>query len=85
MSHLVPLCKGGQNIANNCKRLIQNAVILWNYLYIDKKLRDAKSQIQKDEIIDAIKNSSIVHWSHINFFGTYDFTQIDKKVNDMIS
>ena len=74
-----------QNIANNCKRLIQNAVILWNYLYIDKKLRDAKSQIQKDEIIDAIKNSSIVHWSHINFFGTYDFTQIDKKVNDMIS
>jgi hypothetical protein len=34
---------------------------------------------------DSIKNSSIVHWSHINFFGTYDFTQIDKKVNDMIS
>ena len=23
-----------QNIANNCKRLIQNAIILWNYLYI---------------------------------------------------
>ncbi len=74
-----------QNIANNCKRLIQNAVILWNYLYIDKKIRDAKSQVQKDEIIDAIKNSSIIHWSFFNFFGTYDFTQIDKKVNDMIS
>ncbi len=74
-----------QNIANNCKRLIQNSVILWNYLYIDKKLRDAKTQIQKDEIIDAIKNSSIVHWSHINFFGTYDFTKFDKKVSDMIS
>ena len=74
-----------QNIANNCKRLIQNAVILWNYLYIDKKLQEAKSQSQKDEIIEAIKNSSIVHWSHINFYGTYDFTKIDKKVNDMIS
>lgn len=74
-----------QNIANNCKRLIQNAVILWNYLYIDKKLRDAKSQVQKNEIIDAIKNSSIVHWSHINFFGTYDFTKVDKKVSAMIS
>lgn len=74
-----------QNIANNCKRLIQNAVILWNYLYIDKKIRDAKSQEQKDEIIDAIKNSSIIHWSFFNFFGTYDFTQIDKKVSDMIS
>jgi hypothetical protein len=60
-------------------------VILWNYLYIDKKLRDAKSQIQKDEIIDAIKNSSIVHWTHINFYGTYDFTKVDKKVSAMIS
>ena len=74
-----------QNIANNCKRLIQNAVILWNYLYIDKKLQEAKSQSQKDEIIEAIKNSYIVHWSHINFYGTYDFTKIDKKVNAMIS
>ncbi|MGJ0318776.1 transposase [Aliarcobacter cryaerophilus] len=74
-----------QNIANNCKRLIQNSMILWNYLYIDKKLRDAKSQIQKDEIIDAIKNSSIVHWTHINFYGTYDFTKVDKKVSAMIS
>lgn len=73
-----------QNIANNCKRLIQNAVILWNYLYLDKKLRDTKSQVQKDEIVEAIKNSSIVHWSHINFYGTYDFTKIDKKVNGMI-
>ena len=33
-----------QNIANNCKRLIQNAIILWNYLYIDKKLQEVKSQ-----------------------------------------
>ena len=72
-------------IANNCKRLIQNAVILWNYLYIDKKLQEARSQSQKDEIIEAIRNSSIVHWSHINFFGTYDFTKVDKKVNAMIS
>ena len=74
-----------QNIANNCKRLIQNAVILWNYLYIDKKLRDAKLQSQKNEIIEAIKNSSIIHWSHINFFGTYGFTKVDKKVISMIS
>jgi hypothetical protein len=48
-------------------------------LYIDKKIRDAKSQVQKDEIIDAIKNSSIIQWSFFNFFGTYDFTQIDKS------
>jgi len=43
-----------------------------------------RQQVQKDEIVEAIKNSSIVHWSHINFYGTYDFTKIDKKVNGMI-
>ncbi len=74
-----------QNIANNCKRLIQNAVILWNYLYINKKIQQAKSQSQKDEMIESLKNSSIVHWSHINFYGTYDFTKVDKKVSAMIS
>ncbi|MEA3227878.1 MAG: Tn3 family transposase [Campylobacterota bacterium] len=74
-----------QNIANNCKRLIQNAVVLWNYLYLNKKLQQASSQMQKDEIIEALKNSSIIHWSHINFYGTYDFTKVDKKVLLMIN
>lgn len=74
-----------QNVANNSKRLIQNAVILWNYLYINKKIQQAKSQFQKDEIIEALKNSSIVHWSHVNFYGTYDFTKVDKKVSAIIS
>lgn len=69
-----------QNIANNCKRLIQNAIILWNYLYITKKLQQAKSTTQKDEIIKAIENSSIVHWSHVNFYGEYDFTRRSKKI-----
>jgi len=34
-----------QNIANDCKRLIQNTIILWNYLYITKKYQMAKSQL----------------------------------------
>ncbi|WP_228198021.1 transposase [Poseidonibacter antarcticus] len=50
-----------QNIANNSKRLIQNAIILWNYMYITKKLQQAPTQKEKDEILDALKNSSFVH------------------------
>lgn len=73
-----------QNIANNSKRLIQNSIILWNYLYMSKKIQQAKSQKEKDEIIKAIKNSSIVHWSHINFYGEYDFTKRSKRVSSMI-
>jgi len=74
-----------QNIANNSKRLIQNAIILWNYLYITKKIQQAKTQIEKDEIIRAMKNGSIVHWSHINFYGEYDFTRSYKKITHLIA
>jgi len=73
-----------QNIANNSKRLIQNSIILWNYLYMSKKIQQAQSQKEKDEIIQAIQNSSIVHWSHINFYGEYDFTKRNKRVSAMI-
>ncbi len=72
-----------QNIANNCKRLIQNSVILWNYLYISKKIEDTKSYEEREQIIKAIKNSSIIHWSHINFYGEYDFTNRKKLKFDL--
>ena len=26
-----------------------------------------------------IQQSSIIHWSHINFYGEYDFTKLDRK------
>ncbi len=68
-----------QNIANNCKRSIQNSVILWNYLYMTQKLKDAASMEERDEIIKVIQQSSIVHWSHINFYGEYDFTKTHRK------
>ena len=63
-----------QNIANNCKRLIQNSIILWNYLYLTKKIQQSPKEI-KEDILTSLKNSSIMHWSHINFHGEYDFTK----------
>lgn len=73
-----------QNIANNSKRLIQNAIILWNYLYITKKIQRAKNSVEKNEILEALKKSSIVRWQHINFYGTYDFTSYSKRVYNLI-
>ena len=74
-----------QNIANNSKRLIQNAIILWNYLYITKKLQQAKNQTEKEEMLQALKNSSIIYYNFINFFGTYDFTNYSKRVYNLIA
>ena len=74
-----------QNIANNSKRLIQNSIILWNYLYITKKLQQAKNQTEKEEMLKALKNSSIIYYNFINFFGTYDFTNYSKRVYNLIA
>ena len=46
-----------QNIANNSKRLIQNAIIFWNYMFITKKLQQAFSQKEKDEIPSALNGT----------------------------
>ena len=74
-----------QNISNNSKRLIQNAIILWNYLYITKKLQQAKNQTEKEDMLKALKNSSIIYYNFINFFGTYDFTNYSKRVYNLIA
>jgi TnpA family transposase len=73
-----------QNIANNSKRLIQNAIILWNYLYITKKLQQANEN-EKQEILNALKNSSIIYWNFINFYGEYDFTRSSKRIHRLIA
>ena len=44
-----------------------------------KKLKEEKDELEREEIIKTIQNSSIVHWSHINFYGEYDFTNLDKN------
>jgi len=74
-----------QNIANNSKRLIQNAIILWNYLYITKKLQLAQNQKEKNEILRALKNSSIIYYNFLNFYGTYDFRSYSKRVCNLIA
>jgi hypothetical protein len=41
---------------------------------------NARVQEQQNKIINALKNGSIVHWQHINFYGEYDFTE--KAIED---
>jgi len=66
--------KEEQEIAMHCKRLIQNAIILWNYLYLSKLLDEADST-EKAELLEVIRQGSILIWQHINLHGEYDFTK----------
>ena len=67
--------KEEQIIAEGCKRLIENAIICWNYLYLSQLIYDAETEGQKQNIIQTIKNGSVVAWQHINLQGEYDFSE----------
>lgn len=71
--------KEEQDIADACKRLIENSIICWNYLYLSQKVSNTKDEIDRNHIVETIKNGSIIVWKHINLYGEYDFS--DKKLD----
>ncbi|MCY7348125.1 MAG: transposase [Pyrinomonadaceae bacterium] len=73
--------KEDQDISAECRRLIENSVICWNYLYLTHKLTKA-DKIEKDELLKAIKEGSIITRRHINFHGEYDFSE--EKLRDSV-
>ncbi len=74
--------KEEQEITEGCRRLIENAIICWNYLYLSQKIAEEMNPERKREVIDAIKNGSVVTWRHINLHGEYDFSE--EKLQDSI-
>ncbi len=74
--------KQRQDIIANCRRLIENMVICWNYLYLTQKLTELNTENQKQELLETFKNSSVLTWQHINFHGEYDFSE--EKTRDSI-
>ena len=74
--------KEDQMIAEGCKRLIENSIVCWNYLYLSKMLYEAKAVEDRNNIIESVKNGSVVTWQHINMLGDYDFS--DDYLKDAI-
>jgi hypothetical protein len=66
--------KEEQLIADGCRRLIQNAIIAWNYLYLTQQIFKATSSERKI-LVQTIGESSPVRWQHINLHGTFDFSK----------
>ena len=52
------------------------------YFYLTQKMTALNSENEKQELIEAFKNSSIITWQHINFHGEYDFSE--EKTRDSI-
>lgn len=62
-----------QAIATACKIIIQNAVVLWNYLYLSQLLTRCANDGERTEMVSMISQGSVITWRHINLYGEYDF------------
>jgi hypothetical protein len=43
----VPNCAWRAEMAEGCRRLIKNAIICWNYLYLTQKIAEADSEAHR--------------------------------------
>ncbi len=64
-----------QEIFALCQTIIQNIIILWNYIELTKIIMrsDAKT---REVLINNITTASILTWQHVNLYGTYDFSNL---------
>lgn len=67
--------KEEQEIMVACKTLIQNAIVLWNYLYLSQLLANNSDIEERKNMLAAMLRGSVVAWHHINMQGEYDFTK----------
>ena len=65
--------KEEQQLADTCKRLVQNVIVCWNCLYLNQQLFQA-TPIERQSLAAAIACMSPVSWQHINLQGEFDFS-----------
>jgi hypothetical protein len=70
-----------QDIADACRRLVRNAAMCWNYLYLSQRLSQTAPG-QQSALLDTLKAGSAVAWQHINMRREYDFS--DEKLTDSL-
>lgn len=64
-----------QETMEACKRLIKNAIVCWNYMYLTKRYYSLKTKDQRVAFINKVKNSSTLAWEHIMIHGAFDFSE----------
>jgi TnpA family transposase len=74
--------KEDQEIAEACRRLIKNAIVCWNYIYLSRELAAEKNEERKAELLEAIRQGSAATWAHFNLHGEFDFSD-ERMVDSM--
>ena len=74
--------KEEQEIAESCNRLIKNSIICWNYLYLERQLKQAADPEAREQLLQTVATHSPMSWAHINMLGEYDFSE--EKLRDSL-
>jgi hypothetical protein len=73
-----------------CKTIIQNIIILWNYIALTKIIMRSDPD-ERAQLLESITSASILTWKHVNLHGTYDFSNLfssndaDYTLDDVIN
>ncbi|MCH9695553.1 MAG: Tn3 family transposase [Gammaproteobacteria bacterium] len=63
-----------QQTAMACKQVLQNSIILWNYLSLTERVLATTDDSERANLIIAIQRGSVITWAHVNLRGEYSFT-----------
>lgn len=67
--------QGEQEQQTLCRSIIQNAILLWNYLTLSTQALGLDDPDLKAEMFEQIRAGSVLTWGHVNFTGEYDFSK----------
>ena len=79
-----------QEISVICRTIIQNIIILWNYIELTKIIMRSDPD-ERVLLLENILSASILTWQHVNLHGTYDFSNLlsandpDYSLDDVIN
>jgi len=74
--------KEGQELAEGCNRLIRNSIVVWNYLWLTRKLATTDSAQARQALLNDMRSRSPMSWEHVNMLGEYDFSE--EKLRDAL-
>ena len=67
-----------QLIYQECNRLICNMIVYFNSYILSEFLKQKQNKNQANEI-EVLEQISPITWSHINFYGKYNFSSISNN------
>lgn len=65
---------------NECARLLSNAIIYYNAVMLTRLFQQSESQ-GNIELGNLIKRLSPVAWTHVNFYGKYEFLSSEESID----